>query len=88
MVPCLCYVQVLVPCLMFLCFVQVLVPLLGNEKNQESWPQVVTDDVQRHVHNLKSSVFVVSGQVKGKTLLPLPVGSEQIQGKAEEEEEV
>jgi dynein heavy chain len=31
------------------------------------------------VHNLKSTVYVVSGQVKGKTLLPLPVGAEQIE---------
>ena len=35
--------------------------------------------LNRHVHNLKSTVYVVSGQVKGKTLLPLPVGTEQIE---------
>ncbi|KGL72843.1 Dynein heavy chain 9, axonemal, partial [Tinamus guttatus] len=33
----------------------------------------------RHVHNLKSAVFVVDGQVKGKTLLPLPAGSERFE---------
>jgi dynein heavy chain len=52
------------------------VPLLSNKRNHENWPAVVSQDVQRHVHNLKSSVFVVAGQVKGKTLLPLPVGAE------------
>ncbi|KAM6240341.1 dynein axonemal heavy chain 9 isoform 2-T2 [Spheniscus humboldti] len=33
----------------------------------------------RHVHSLKSTVFMVVGQVKGKTLLPLPAGSEGIE---------
>ena len=55
---------------------QLLVPLLSNKRNHENWPAVVSQDVQRHVHSLKSSVFVVAGQVKGKTLLPLPVGAE------------
>ncbi|XP_074967774.1 dynein axonemal heavy chain 9 [Phalacrocorax aristotelis] len=33
----------------------------------------------RHVHSLKSTVFMVVGQVNGKTLLPLPAGSEGIE---------
>jgi dynein heavy chain len=38
------------------------------------------------VHNLKSNVYVVAGQVKGKTLLPLPVGTENMtHGIAEED---
>ena len=59
-------------------FPQVLVPLLSNDRNHETWPYVVSTDVLRHVNNLKSNVYVVAGQVKGKTLLPLPVGSENI----------
>ena len=51
-------------------------PLLANERNHEQWPRVVSDDVMRHIHHLKSSVYVVSGQVKGKTLLPLPAGTD------------
>ena len=66
-------------------FVQVLVPLLSNERNHEQWPHVVSQDVLRHVHNLKSSVYVVAGQVKGKTLLPLPVGTEKVDQVAAEE---
>jgi dynein heavy chain len=58
---------------------EVLVPLLSNTNNHDSWPKVVSQDVLRHVHNLKSTVYVVSGQVKGKTLLPLPVGTDQIE---------
>uniref|UniRef100_A0A8C4V4J9 Dynein axonemal heavy chain 17 n=1 Tax=Falco tinnunculus TaxID=100819 RepID=A0A8C4V4J9_FALTI len=49
------------------------------QKNHQGWPQVVSQDILRHVHNLKSTVFMVVGQVKGKTLLPLPAGSEGIE---------
>ncbi|GCC26775.1 hypothetical protein chiPu_0005195 [Chiloscyllium punctatum] len=54
---------------------EVVMPVLTNSRNHNSWPQVVSQDVVRHVHSLKSNVFVVVGQVKGKTLLPLPVGA-------------
>lgn len=46
----------------------------------------MSQDVLRHVHQLKSNVFVIAGQVKGKTLLPLPVGSEQVNDAVEAEE--
>ena len=39
---------------------------------------VVSQDVLRHVHQLKNNVFVIAGQVKGRTLLPLPVGADKI----------
>ncbi|XP_071954573.1 dynein beta chain, ciliary-like [Antedon mediterranea] len=65
---------------------EVLVPLLSNPRNHDSWPNVVSQDVLRHVHNLKSNVYVVAGQVKGKTLLPLPVGSEKVEANSEAEE--
>lgn len=54
-----------------------LSPLLNNEHNHEGWPEVVAHDVLRHVQNIKSRVYVVSGQVRGKTLLPLPVGADR-----------
>ncbi|KFW03432.1 Dynein heavy chain 9, axonemal, partial [Fulmarus glacialis] len=57
----------------------VIVPILTNQKNHQGWPQVVSQDIMRHVHSLKSTVFMVVGQVKGKTLLPLPAGSEGIE---------
>lgn len=65
---------------------QVVVPVLSNERNRDAWPHVVSEDVLRHVHNLKSNVYVVAGQVKGKTLLPLPVGTEKITHDIPEEE--
>ncbi|NWQ82098.1 DYH9 protein, partial [Columbina picui] len=57
----------------------VIVPILTNKKNHQGWPQVVSQDIVRHVHNLKSTIFTVVGQVNGKTLLPLPAGSEGIE---------
>ncbi|KAL2077982.1 hypothetical protein ACEWY4_025667 [Coilia grayii] len=58
---------------------QVVVPVLSNGRNHNQWPQVVSQDVLRHIHSLKNTVFVASGQVKGKTLLPLPLGSERVE---------
>ena len=56
--------------------VQVLLPVLGNKNNHGLWPKVVSDDVLKHVYLLKNRVHVLSGQVKGKTLLPLPASAE------------
>ncbi|KAK7113097.1 dynein beta chain, ciliary-like [Littorina saxatilis] len=56
---------------------EVVLPLLVNERNQKSWPKVVSLDVVRNVEHLKCKVFMVAGHVKGKTMLPLPVGSER-----------
>ena len=56
--------------------VQVLMPVLGNKSNHGVWPKVVSDDVLKHVYLLKNRVHVMSGQVKGKTLLPLPASAE------------
>uniref|UniRef100_A0A4W6G4Y5 Dynein axonemal heavy chain 17 n=1 Tax=Lates calcarifer TaxID=8187 RepID=A0A4W6G4Y5_LATCA len=52
---------------------EVVAPLLSNSRNHTEWPKVVSQDVRHHVHSLKTNVFVVSGQVQGKTLLPLPL---------------
>uniref|UniRef100_A0A8C0HID4 Uncharacterized protein n=1 Tax=Chelonoidis abingdonii TaxID=106734 RepID=A0A8C0HID4_CHEAB len=58
---------------------EVVAPVLANQKNHHSWPHVVSQDIMRHVHSLKSNIFVVIGQVKGKTLLPLPAGSDRME---------
>ncbi|KGL87447.1 Dynein heavy chain 9, axonemal, partial [Charadrius vociferus] len=58
---------------------EVIAPILMNQKNHQGWPRVVSQDIIHHVHSLKSTVFKVVGQVKGKTLLPLPAGSEGIE---------
>ena len=57
---------------------QILVPLLSNPENHKKWPNVVSNDIMRHVGGLKGDVYVLSGQVKGRTLLPIPSQAEAI----------
>lgn len=52
---------------------EVFVPLLSNEDNHNGWPEMVAQDVLKHVHNLKSTVYQVKGQVNGQTILAMPV---------------
>lgn len=56
----------------------VFVPLLSNEENYDDWPEIVAQDVQKQVHNLKSTVYQVKGQVNGETILAMPVGVDKI----------
>ncbi|KXS10801.1 hypothetical protein M427DRAFT_103173 [Gonapodya prolifera JEL478] len=51
---------------------EVYLPLLTNPRNLENWPDVVANDVLRHFHRLNAAVYVITGKVKGRTLLPLP----------------
>ncbi|TEA24768.1 hypothetical protein DBR06_SOUSAS11110014 [Sousa chinensis] len=59
-------------------FSEVVIPILANEKNHLDWPHVVCQDVQRHAHSLQRDLLVLLAQAKGKTLLPLPLGSEKM----------
>lgn len=43
---------------------EVFVPLLSNEDNHKGWPEMVAQDVKKHVHNLKSTVYQVSVRFK------------------------
>lgn len=57
---------------LYMYLLQVLIPIMNNNHNQSGWPSVVTQDIGRHVGALKGDVLTLSGQVKGRTLLPLP----------------
>lgn len=57
---------------------QLLMPVIANNTNHQKWPGVVSRDVMSHVGGLKGEVFTFSGQVKGKTLLPLPPQADAI----------
>jgi hypothetical protein len=61
-----------------LLFLQVFVPLLSNPKNQSNWPRVVTEDVMKHIYELKNVVYEVRGKLNGQTLLPMPIGIERV----------
>ncbi|KAG7242136.1 hypothetical protein INR49_024182, partial [Caranx melampygus] len=51
---------------------QVCVPLLSNNKNHQMWPNLMSEDMARHVESMCSITSVVQGQVLGKTVLPIP----------------
>lgn len=63
-------------------FHQVLAPLLANSKHHIQLSKAVTQDFMNHVHTLKSSMHVVSGQVQGKTLLAPPAGLNRLEEEA------
>uniref|UniRef100_A0A2K6TMQ8 Dynein axonemal heavy chain 9 n=1 Tax=Saimiri boliviensis boliviensis TaxID=39432 RepID=A0A2K6TMQ8_SAIBB len=57
----------------------VVLPVLANEKNRLDWPHMVYQDVRQQAHSLHCDLLVILEQVKGKTLLPLPAGSEEME---------
>uniref|UniRef100_A0A8I3RR89 Dynein axonemal heavy chain 9 n=1 Tax=Canis lupus familiaris TaxID=9615 RepID=A0A8I3RR89_CANLF len=63
-------------------FSEVVIPILANEKNHLDWPHVLRQDVQRHAHSLQCDLLVILEQVKGKTLLPLPLGAAKLEFEA------
>ena len=53
-------------------------PILSNPDNYSSWPKVVSADVRSHVQKLKNEVYEITGSVKGRTMLPMPAGVDNI----------
>ncbi len=52
--------------------------MFSNTQNQTDWPKVISSDLIRHINNLKNKTNVISGQMKGKTQLPIPAGAEKV----------
>lgn len=52
--------------------------MFSNSQNQIDWPKVISNDLVKHVNNLKNRTYVISGQTKGKTQLPIPPGAERV----------
>lgn len=70
--------------LQFFCFLgvslfQVIIPVLANEKNHLGWPHMVCQDIRYHAYSLQCDLLVILEHMKGRTLLPLPVGSEKVE---------
>ncbi|XP_043921477.1 dynein axonemal heavy chain 11 [Protopterus annectens] len=57
---------------------EVLVPVLSNKKNHKTWTCFISQDLARHVENIKSEVYITKGQILGRTLLPIPTITEKI----------
>ncbi|XP_035728185.1 dynein beta chain, ciliary-like [Vespa mandarinia] len=56
----------------------VFAPLLSNPKNHKDLPDVAIQDISRHVHSLRGTLYQVKGQVNGRTVLPMPAGLEKV----------
>ncbi|XP_018058898.1 PREDICTED: dynein heavy chain 9, axonemal [Atta colombica] len=54
------------------------VPILSNPKNHKGWPRVIGEDMKKHVYDLRNLICQVKGKMIGQTLLPMPMGIEQI----------
>lgn len=51
--------------------------VLSNGLNHDEWPQVVSEDIHRHLEKLRSKVISLRGRAEGRTLLPLPLSVER-----------
>ncbi|XP_008853923.1 dynein heavy chain 9, axonemal [Nannospalax galili] len=60
-------------------FSEVIIPVLANEKNHLDWPHMVCQDIRHHSHALQCGLLVILEHAKGRTLLPLPVGTEKME---------
>jgi dynein heavy chain len=52
--------------------------VFGNFNKQSDWPKVISNDLNRHINNLKNKTHVIVGQMKGRTQLPIPAGAEKV----------
>ena len=59
---------------------EVFLQILSNPLNQHGWPEVVTKEVTENLHKFIANMYMTIGQTKGKTLLPLPSGSDLGEG--------
>ncbi|XP_033341681.2 dynein heavy chain at 93AB [Megalopta genalis] len=56
----------------------VFAPLLRKRENHRDLPEVAVQDICRHVHALRGTLYQVKGQVNGRTVLPMPAGMEMV----------
>ncbi|XP_076651774.1 dynein beta chain, ciliary-like [Halictus rubicundus] len=54
------------------------VPVLSNPKNHIGWPEVARADVKKQIYNLRTLIWQVKGKITGQTLLPMPMGIEDL----------
>ncbi|NXE69982.1 DYH17 protein, partial [Calcarius ornatus] len=51
---------------------EVVTPLLLSQDEGLNWPRIVVEDVVRHTQQLQNKMFMMTGKIQGKPLLPLP----------------
>lgn len=59
--------------IMFLVCQEAYLPILSNPQNQQGWSDLVSKDlIENKFHQFLSNVYVTIGEVKGRTMLPVP----------------
>ncbi|KAK0086060.1 hypothetical protein PV325_003945 [Microctonus aethiopoides] len=56
----------------------IFAPLLSKHENHKDLPDIAIQDIRRHVHSIRGTLYQVKGQVNGKTVLPMPAGLEKV----------
>ncbi|XP_005530761.1 PREDICTED: dynein heavy chain 17, axonemal [Pseudopodoces humilis] len=51
---------------------EVVSPLLLSHNEGSGWPKIVVEDIMQQTHKLQNKMFLMSGKIQGKPLLPLP----------------
>jgi len=53
-------------------FNEIMSPVMQNPLNQQGWTDLVAKDLMEKFNTYVAQVYVLMGQIKGKTMLPLP----------------
>uniref|UniRef100_A0A8C9NDF6 Dynein axonemal heavy chain 17 n=1 Tax=Serinus canaria TaxID=9135 RepID=A0A8C9NDF6_SERCA len=51
---------------------EVVSPMLLSQDEGVGWPRIVVEDIVRHTQQLQNKMFMMTGKIQGKPLLPLP----------------
>ena len=57
---------------------QIVSPIITAPSNQDKWPETVVTDVKQHTQEITGVLYSVQGQLKGKTLLPMPLSLDAV----------
>lgn len=57
---------------------EVVCPLLGNTSNRSRWPEVIVKDIDNQMQSIQNTIAEVRGSLVNKTILPIPIGMEEI----------
>lgn len=57
---------------------EVVYPLLSSTFNRQDWPEVIIKDIDNQMQSIRNNIAEVKGTLVNKTILPIPVGIEEI----------
>lgn len=57
---------------------EVVYPLLSNTFNRHLWPEVIVKDIDNQIQSIRNTITEVRGTLANKTILPIPIGIEEI----------